>query len=78
MTYQDKINNTIALHITDYDPDVSWERETLVGIIIDKALNGDEMLVRQCMPYIEDALNLAGVVRKVLYDDGDAGIASVE
>ena len=78
MTYEERINNTIALHITDYDPDVSFEREALVGIIIDRALSGDEMLYRQLSGYIENALDLAGAVRKVLFDDGDAGVGSVE
>ena len=78
MEYHAKINNTIALHITDYDPDVSWEREALVGIVLDKALSGDDLLYRQLAEYIEHALDLAGAVRKVLYDDGDAGIGSVE
>ena len=78
MNYEAKINNTIALHIGDYDPDNHIDREALVGIIIDKALTGDEMLYRQLSGYIENALDLAGAIRKVLYDDGDAGIGSVE
>lgn len=78
MTHEAKINAAIALHIEDYNPDVSFEREALVGIIIDRALTGDEMLYRQLSGYIEHALDLAGAVRKVLYDDGDAAVGSVE
>lgn len=62
MKYETKINAVIADHLDGYDPRNSDEREELIDLIKDQALQGDDILYRQLDDYTEHALDLAAQI----------------
>lgn len=61
--YEPQINAAIELLIADYDPSDEEDRVLFIETIMNWALQGDEMLYKQLSEYIENSLDLAGLVR---------------